>query len=205
MSIIKEIIVLYTLNGIHIPYGNTMRNPNVNSLKALALGLVTVFLAVSLSGCIQTELGKALLFREEERSVVYATSDILTSLSYVYKDNRVSTAYDDQENFEVKEGAKWAAITIEVTIQVIYPPSIIEHFIDMNEVRYVKVFIVDPDEKVYIYEFSSSAIVNLDPFVNPTPGLWKVSVSAMGRGVTLLTGEQYNDGYRISGSINQPT
>lgn len=187
-------------------------NRRGNQLRALALGLAAVLLAVSMSGCIQTELGKALLFKEETKHPGYGVAPILTSLNHEFSDTRTAISFDDQENFEVKSGAKWIAITIEVTIYVVYPSSIFDRLPgqdqpDPNEVRYVNVFIVDPDERVFSYEFSSSTVFNLDPFVNPTPGLWKVTVNAMGRGVndlTPLSDKTYNDGYSISGGINQP-
>jgi hypothetical protein len=175
-------------------------------LRALALGLAAVLLAVSMSGCIQTELGRSLLFKEEMKKLAYGVSPILTSLSHEFSDTRAAVTFDDQENFEVKSGAKWIAISIEVSIQVVYPTSL-QHFIDTNEVRYVNVYIVDPDGHVFSYEFSSSTVFNLDPFVKPTPGIWKVTVNAMGRGVddlNPLSDMTYNDGYSISGGINQP-
>lgn len=159
-----------------------------------------------MSGCIQTELGKALLFKEETKEEVYGVAPILTSLNHEFADSRVAREFDDQENFEVKNGAKWVAISIEVTIQAQYPTSL-QHFIDTNEVRFVNMFIVDPDGRVFTYEFSSSTVFNLDPFVNPKPGLWKVTINAQGRGVddlNPLSDETYNDGYSVSGGINQP-
>jgi hypothetical protein len=175
-------------------------------LRALLLGLTAILLAVSMSGCIQTELGKALLFKEETKKEVYGVAPILTSLNHEFSDSRVATPFDDQENFEVKSGAKWITVTIEVTILVVYPTSL-QHFIDTNELRFVNMFIVDPDGRVFAYEFASSTVFNLDPIVNPTPGLWKVTVNPQGRGVddlNPLSDKTYNDGYSISGGINQP-
>jgi len=182
---------------------------NGGQIRALALAMAAIVLAVSLSGCIQTELGRSLLFKEEKKKVEYGVSPILDSLNYEFNTYTASTN-TDQENFEVKEGARWVAITISVTICVLYPSSILDRIQDQPDpdpVRFVNVLITDPENNILFYTFSSSTVCNLDPFVKPMPGLWKVQVFAQGRGIddpNPLSDEKFYDGYSISGSINQP-
>lgn len=163
-----------------------------------------LLLMVSFSGCIQTHMLKDLFFEEEEKETVYAVEQVLDMQQIFTESSNVDT-YSMQENFEVREKALWLIITVELKLHIFYPSSIpVRADLENDDTRGLEIIITDPDGLVSTHVFKDSVIVNLDPVLEPKPGLWRVRSESTGRGFSAPGFGEYYDTFSVTGKLNQP-
>ena len=176
-------------------------DPNI--LKMLIVLTPLLLILTSLSGCIQTQLFNDLFFKEEEKETVWGVTQVM-DMNYEFTGSYIVIGHSDQENFRVKDQALWLIITVEMNFHIVYATSILDRFnIDEGTPRYLELIITDPDDVVTTHTFENSVTENLDPILDPKPGLWKVRVNAYGRGFA-FGDDKYYDTFSVVGRLNQP-
>ena len=113
--------------------------------------------------------------------------------------------YSTQQNYEVREKALWLIITVELKLHIIYPSSIPFRIdLENDDTRGLELIITDPDGLVTKHVFKDSVIVNLEPILEPKPGLWMVRSESTGRGFSDERVGEYYDTFSVTGKLNQP-
>ncbi len=180
------------------------------SSPALMIRMVVVlapllFLIMSFSGCIQTEMFKDLFFKEENKELVWGVEEVV-DIRYKFTDSYIVETYSDQENFLVKDQALWFILSIEIKFHIAYTSSVPDRRgFELNPDREVKLTITDPSGNIKTHIFENSVIVNLDPVLDPEPGLWRIRVDAQGRGFDAsFLEDSFYDEFSVIGRLNQP-
>ena len=144
-----------------------------------------------------------MFFVEDEKPTEWGVTEVL-NMQYEFTGSYVVIGYSDQQNFEVKQQALWLIISVEAEFLIVQPiPGSEQAGLDLKAKRWVDLIITDPDDVVTTFKFENSVTVNLDPILDPKPGLWKVRVSAHGRGFAFRDAEYY-DHFSVIGRLNQP-
>lgn len=187
-----------------MPFSNMRQGLDRNLIKMLMVLTPLLLILLSLSGCIQTQLFRDMFFEEDEEPTVWGVTEVL-NMQHEFTGSYPVIEYPDQQNFKVKEQALWLIISVEVEFIIVQPIPGLEQFgFDLKAKRWVDLIITDPDDVVATYKFENSVTVNLDPILDPEPGLWKVRVNAHGRGFSPQPGIEYYDHFSVTGRLNQP-
>jgi len=183
----------------------TGTNHNSRRLVTIVIAATPLLLLlVSFSGCIQTHMLRDIVFEEEEKEIVYAVEQVLNMQQTFTESYNIDT-YSTQENFEVREKALWLIITVELKLHIFYQSSIpVRADLENDDTRGLEIIITDPDGSVTTHVFQDSVIVNLDPILEPKPGLWMVRSESTGRGFSAGNFGEYYDTFSVTGKLNQP-
>jgi hypothetical protein len=174
-----------------------------NLLKILIVLAPFLLILMSFSGCIQTQLFRDVFFEEDQGKTEWEVTQVL-DMYYEFTGSALVIPYSDQQNFEVKDQALWLIISVETDFHILYPNNVRDWLnIDDEKPRFVKLIITDPDGTITIHTFENSVTVNLDPILDPKPGLWRVRVEAEGRGFA-FGDNKYYDEFSVTGRLNQP-
>lgn len=164
---------------------------------------VLMLVTISSSGCIQTHLMRDIFFHEPEKEVVYGLEEVV-NLHYQFTGDFNAFSYQDNQNFMVKEDARWLTFTVDLKLYIL--PTSLEHInYEDRSLRYLTVLIIDPLDNVYSYTYEHSTLVTMEPILEPVPGLWKVQIDAYGRGFAIDRMDIiYYDTYSVTAILNQP-